>query len=76
MKRQFFWSKAKGLNADIERHRAKEKEFKEKIAELESMDQLDPMTAASLRAYRRFLYQLELSKCEVVDKIGKNKIQN
>ena len=71
MKRQFFWTKAKGINADIERHRAKEKELKEKIVELEGMDQNDPMVAASLRAYRRFLYQLELSKCEVVSKIGK-----
>ena len=71
MKRSFFWSKAKGLKADVERHRAKEKELLEKIAELEKMDQSDPMTAASLRAYRRFLYRLELSKCEVVSKIGK-----
>lgn len=71
MKQLFFWSKANGLKADIERHRAKEKEFLEKIAELEKQDQSDPMTAACLRAYRRFLYQLELSKCEVVGKIGK-----
>lgn len=69
--RSFFWSKTKGLNSDIERHRNKEKELRDKISELEQMDQTDPMTAASLRAYRRFLYQLELSKAEVVSKIGR-----
>ena len=66
---KYFWDKAKGLNADIERHRAKEKELESKIAELEGKE--DPMSIASLRAYRRFLYQLHLSKANVVSKIGK-----
>jgi hypothetical protein len=66
---KFFWNKAKGLNADIERHREREKELEAKIAELEGKE--DPMSIASLRAYRRFLYQLHLSKANVVSKIGK-----
>lgn len=66
---KFFWNKAKGLNADIERHRAKEKELEAKIAELEG--KADAMSVASLRVYRRFLYQLHLSKANVVSQIGK-----
>lgn len=66
---KFFWNKAKGLNADIERHRAEEQRLEAKIAELEGKE--DPMSIASLRAYRRFLYQLHLSKANIVSKIGK-----
>jgi hypothetical protein len=68
---KFFWTKAKGLNADIERHREKEKEkeLEARIAELE--DKEDPMSIASLRVYRNFLCQLQQSKADVVTKIGK-----
>ena len=66
---KFFWDKAKGLNADIERHRAKETGLESKIAELEGKE--DPMSIAALRTYRRFLYQLHLSKAELVTKIGR-----
>jgi len=66
---KYFWDKTNGLNADIERHRAKEKELEAKIAELEGKE--DPMSIAALRTYRRFLYQLHLSKANVVSKIGK-----
>ena len=66
---KYFWDKAKGLNADIERHRAKEKELESKIAEREGKEV--PMSIAALRVYRRFLYQLQVSKVEVVSKIGK-----
>jgi hypothetical protein len=68
---KFFWNKAKGLNADIERHRAKEQELEAKIAELEGKE--DPMSIAALRTYRRFLYQLQVSKANVVSMIGKQK---
>lgn len=68
---KYFWNKASGVNADIERHRAKEKELEAKIAELEGKE--DPMSIASLRTYRRFLGQLQYSKMEVVTKIGKKK---
>jgi len=66
---KYFWNKAKGLNADIERHRAKEQELEARIAELEGKE--DPMSIAALRTYRRFLYQLQVSKANVVSKIGR-----
>lgn len=66
---KFFWNKAKGLNADIERHRVEEQRLEVKIAELEGKE--DPMSIAALRTYRRFLYQLHLSKANVVAQIGK-----
>ncbi len=68
---KFFWDKANGLKADIERHRAKEAEMDAKIAELETKD--DPMSIAALRVYRRFRAQLQQSKAEIVSKIGKQK---
>ena len=67
----FFWTRTRGLDADVERHRAKEAELDAKIAELEGKD--DPMSIAALRVYRRFRAQLLQSKAEVVDKIGKKK---
>jgi hypothetical protein len=66
---KYFWNKAKGLNADVERHRAKQQELQAKIAELEGLE--DPMSIAALRTYRRFLYQLQVSKATIVSKIGK-----
>jgi hypothetical protein len=68
---KFFWGDAKGLKADVERHRAKEAELDARIAELEGKD--DPMSIAALRVYRRFRAQLLQSKAEIVDKIGKRK---
>ncbi len=68
---KWFWTDAKGVKADVERHRAKEAELDARIAELESKD--DPMSVAALRVYRRFRAQLLQSKAEVVDKIGKRK---
>jgi hypothetical protein len=68
---KYFWQDAKGLKADVERHRAKEKELEARIAELEAKD--DPMSIAALRVYRRFLNQLQTSKADVVSKIGKRK---
>jgi hypothetical protein len=66
---KYFWNKAKSLNADVERHRAKQQELEAKIAELEGLE--DPMSIAALRTYRRFLYQLQVSKANVVSKIGR-----
>lgn len=68
---KFFWQDVKGLKADVERHRAKEKELDAKIAELEKMK--DPMSIAALRVYRRFRAQLLQSKAEIVEQIGKRK---
>jgi len=68
---KYFWNDAKGLKADVERHRAKEAEMDAKIAELEGKE--DPMSIAALRTYRRFRAQLLQSKADVVTKIGKRK---
>ena len=69
---KWFWQDAKGLKADVERHRVKEAELDARIAELEGKD--DPMSIAALRTYRRFRAQLLQSKAEVVDKIGKKNV--
>jgi phytoene/squalene synthetase len=68
---KFFWNNTSGLNADIERHRAEEKELLVKIADLEQKQ--DPMSIAALRVYRRFLAQLQQSKADVVNKLGRKK---
>jgi hypothetical protein len=68
---KFFWQDAKGVKADVERHRAKEKEYMDKIALLEGKE--DPMSIAALRVYRRHLNMLQQSKAGAVDKIGKKK---
>jgi hypothetical protein len=70
---KFFWNDAKGLKADVERHRAKEAEIDARIAELEARPD-DPMAVAALRVYRRFRAQLLQSKADVVDKIGKRNV--
>jgi hypothetical protein len=69
---KFFWQDAKGVKADVERHRAKEKEYMDKIAELEGKE--DPMSVAALRVYRRHLNFLQNSKADVVNKIGKKNV--
>jgi hypothetical protein len=70
---KFFWGDAKGLKADVERHRAHEAELDAKIAELEANAEPGPMDVAALRVYRRFRAQLLQSKADVVNKIGKRK---
>jgi len=66
---KYFWNKATGLKADVERHRAKEQDLETRIAELEG--KTDEMSIAALRDYRHLLHHLHLSKVEVVTKIGK-----
>ncbi len=68
---KFFWDKAAGLNADIDRHRLKEKELADRIAELEKLDQSDPMVEVVLRTFRHIMNQLQQSKADVVTKIGR-----
>ncbi len=70
---KWFWTDAKGVKADVERHRAKEAELDARIAELEAIKEPGPMDIACLRTYRRFRAQLLQSKAEVVAKIGKRK---
>ena len=70
---KWFWQDAKGLKADVNRHRAKEAELDARIAEMEARGPDDAMAVAALRVYRRFRAQLLQSKAEVVSKIGKRK---
>ena len=68
---KFFWKDASGLKSDVERHRVKEKEYMDMIAELEGKE--DDMSIAALQVYRRHLMLLQQSKADVVNKIGRKK---
>jgi uncharacterized protein YdcH (DUF465 family) len=67
----YFWSKTRGVNADVVRHRNKLAELDAKIAELENKN--DPESEIVLAAYRNLRSALLQSKAEVVEQIGKNK---
>jgi hypothetical protein len=67
---KYFWKEVP-LKADIERHRTQEKEIQDKIDLLESITEPTTIQLRALAAYRHFMYQLQLSKAEVVSKIGK-----
>ena len=66
---KFFWKDATGVNSDIERHRAMEKELMLEIAALEASK--NEMSIAHLRVYRNMLRVLQQSKADVVAKIGR-----
>ena len=70
-KTSYFWEKANGVNADLERHRVHEAELRERIAALEDKD--DPMSQAALRTYRHFLNLLLASKAQVLEQLGRKK---
>lgn len=72
---KFFYKCATGLKADIKRHCDREKELEEKIAELETIppNKRNQFTEVYIHTYRHLLYQLRVSKAEVVSKIGKAK---
>jgi len=65
------WREPIGLNADIERHRAEEKKLRKKLEKAENDPDM-PNREMYIRVYRNFLYLLELSKAEVVSKLGKD----
>ncbi len=68
---KFFWNNTSGLNADIERHRAEEKEPLAKIADLEQKQ--DQMSIDNLIVYRRLLAQLQKNKSGLLNKLGRKK---
>lgn len=68
---KYFFGKAPGLKADINRHRQAERNLQERIAALEAKPVLDRMDEICLNTYRHLAYQLEVSKAEVTAKIGK-----
>ena len=67
----YFWKDTSGLKSDIERHRAEEKKFREKISELESIDNPSDMDIKCLRVYRTYLGILLQSKANITRNIGK-----
>ncbi len=69
----YFYGKTNGLNADIERHRLEKMKLEEKINSLESKDEISKMDQRRLNTYRNFLYQLNSSFANIIDKLGRNK---
>ena len=67
----YFWKKTKGVTADTERHQAKEKQYLERIAELEGRE--DPVSIAARRVYVRHLNQLRDSMARTVNQLGRKK---
>ena len=68
---KYFYSNAKGLNADIERHRKERDMLLQKISDLESSE--SEFKDGYLRAYKNFLFILEQSLANTVSQLGKNK---
>lgn len=66
-----FFFKDVGLNADIERHREKEKQLREKIKKLESIQNRTELEHAALSIYSEILVKLLESKADVVNKLGR-----
>lgn len=69
----YFWGKASGLNADIERHRAHEQALQARIAELEAQTELTELDQRVLNTWRHFLCQLQDSRAEVVNQLGRKR---
>ena len=67
----YFWKDTSGLKSDIERHREKEKEFREKISKLESIENPSDMDIRCLNTYRKFLGLLLQSKANITQNIGR-----
>lgn len=70
---KYFCEDAKGLKADLDRHRAREADLDAKIAEIEAIVEPTTLDVAVLNAYRNLRGRLLQSKAEVVSKIGKQK---
>lgn len=68
---KFFWEDNIGVNADIDRHRKKEAELAVRIAELEVEVLTDPDAEVWLRTYRHLMCQLQQSKADAVNKLGR-----
>ena len=70
MFKNYFWNKASGLNADIQRHREEEQRLIEIILDLESKEPTE-MNKARIRTYRNSLLVLQQSKAELLTKLGR-----
>lgn len=67
----YFYKAARGVRADIARHRRKEMDLRESIAQLETFEARTEIDDSVLRAYQHLWNQLLDSKVEVVHKIGR-----
>lgn len=70
---KYFRNKATGINADIERHREKRKDFIKQIEEIENKEIKSEMDIQLLKMYKDFLYKVEQSLAEVLTKLGRKK---
>lgn len=69
-KRKYFFSKASGLNNDLQRHRAHEQKLLAQITELENKDR-DEFEESVLRAFHDCMGTLQASKAEILTKLGR-----
>lgn len=68
----YFWDfKPIGLNANIERHREKEKELLGRIKELEEIENPTDFDVRCAQVYRDFLGKLWESKAQILEKLGR-----
>jgi hypothetical protein len=73
---KWFYDDPTGVKMDVERHRQKQFELEQRIAELECAVAINPddeFLVTALRTYRHLLCQLLDSKVNAVSKIGKTK---
>lgn len=69
--KSYFWAKAAGVNADIERHREKERELQSRIDELEAKPVKTERDLIAIRTWRNFMCQLQASKAQAVSQLGR-----
>ena len=69
--KSYFWTKAAGVNADIERHREKEQELQARMDELEAKPVKTERDLIAIRTWQNFMCQLQASKAEAVDRLGR-----
>ena len=67
----YFFKDTLGLKSDIERHRSEETKLREKIKQLESLENPSDMDDRILKVYRTFLGILLESKANITQNIGR-----
>jgi hypothetical protein len=67
----YFYKPASGLQADVDRHRAKELDLRDCISKLEAVETKTEFDDRVLETYKYLLDRLLTSKGDVVNKIGR-----
>lgn len=67
----YFYKPASGVRADIDRHRTRELDLRERISKLEAIKTKTEFEDRVLESYKYLLDHLLVSKGEVVNKIGR-----